>query len=103
MRYVNFDGTSVDVATRSLLSLQQMVDVLAADQARTTALNGLLINGGWLTGQFAAVLDQFRKILNDGTHGIRIDRKTATHRRNQLLGVGCPGHLVELAKVKVRS
>ena len=44
-----------------------------------------------MTGAFAAALDQFRDVRNRGTHEVRIDRRTATHWRNQLLGVGCAG------------
>jgi hypothetical protein len=101
-RYMNDEGNSVDLAERRSLMLKQVVQALAGDQGRTAYLSGALSNGGWLTGQFAAVLDQFRQVRNEGTHESRIDRKTATYWRNQLLGVGCAGHFVELAKVKLR-
>ena len=102
LRFMNIDGRSMDLAERQSLSLQTLVQILAGDQARTMELTKVLVSGGWLTGQFAVVLDEFRQIRNEGTHEHRIDRKTATLWRNQLLGVGCAGHLVELAKVKVR-
>jgi hypothetical protein len=99
---MNIDGATVDLMQRRGLSMSQLVQVLAGDQTRSTALAQLLVNGGWLTGSFAAVLDEFRTVRNEGTHECRIDRKTATHWRNQMLGVGCVGHLVELAKVRLR-
>lgn len=49
------------------------------------------------------VLDDFRSTRDDGTHERRIDRRTAILWRNQLLGVGCAGHFVELAKVRPRE
>jgi hypothetical protein len=101
-RLMNIDGATVDLAQHRGFSLSQLVQVLAGDQARSTALGQLLVGGGWLTGSFAAVLDEFRTVRNAATHERRIDRKTATHWRNQMLGVGCLGHLVELAKVKLR-
>jgi hypothetical protein len=101
-RLMNLDGATVDLTERRGLSLSQLVQVLAGDQARSAALAQQLVNGAWLTGAFAAVLDEFRAVRNVGTHERRIDRKTATHWRNQMLGVGCMGHLVELAKVKLR-
>jgi hypothetical protein len=101
-RLMNIDGETVDLTQRRGLSLSQLVQVLAGDQARSTALAHALVNGGWLTSSFAAVLDEFRGVRNMGTHEQRIDRKTATHWRNQMLGVGCTGHLVELAKVRLR-
>ena len=84
-RLMNIDGATIDLTQRRGLSLSQLVQVLAGDQARTMALTQLLVNGGWLTGQFAAVLDEFRAVRNEGTHESRIDRKTATHWRNQML------------------
>lgn len=100
-RFMNIDGRSVDLAERRALMLHTIVQVLAGDQARAQSLAALFANGGWLTGSFAAVLDQFREVRNEGTHERRIDRKTATLWRNQMLGVGCAGHFVELAKVKL--
>jgi hypothetical protein len=88
-RYMNDEGNSVDLAERRSLMLKQVVQALAGDQGRTAYLSG-------------ALLDQFRQVRNEGTHESRIDRKTATYWRNQLLGVGCAGHFVELAKVKLR-
>jgi hypothetical protein len=82
--------------------MASLVDVLAADEARSVALSAAVTNGGWLTREFAAVLDQFRDIRNEGVHHVRIDRRTATLWRNQLLGVGCVGHVVELARVKLK-
>ena len=101
-RFLNIDGTSVDLAERRGLSLYQLVQVLAGDKDRSAALSGLLVNGSWLTGQFAAVLDEFRSVRNEGVHERRIDRRTATLWRNQLLGVGSVGHFVELAKIRLR-
>ena len=101
-RFLNIDATSVDLAERRGLTLYQLVQVLAGDKGRSDALTAMLVNGNWLTGQFAAVIDEFRNVRNQGTHLRRIDRKTAGFWRNQLLGVGSVGHFVELAKVKLR-
>ena len=102
LRLMNIDGQTVDLVERRAFTLHQLVQVLAGERERSVALSGVLANGAWVTGAFAAVLDQFRDVRNEGTHEQRIDRRTATHWRNQLLGVGCAGHLVELAKVKGR-
>jgi len=102
-RLMNIDGVTVDLTLRRGLTLSQIVHVLAGDQARSAALAHALVNGGWLTGSFAAVLDEFRTVRNEGTHERRIDRKTATQWRNQLLGIGGMGHFVELAKIRLRS
>jgi hypothetical protein len=101
-RLMNIDGVTVDLTQRHGLTLSQLVQVLAGDEARSVALAHALVNGSWLTSSFAAVLDEFRTVRNAGTHESRIDRKSATHWRNQMLGVGCAGHLVELARVRLR-
>jgi hypothetical protein len=101
-RLMNIDGVTVDLTQGHGLTLSQLVQVLAGDEARSAALAHALMNGGWLTSSLAAVLDEFRTVRNEGTHVSSIDRKTATHWRNQMLGVGCVGHLVELAKVRLR-
>lgn len=101
-RRLNMDGTTLDLMECGSFMLRDLVRVLNDDEERVAALSALLVNGPWLTGQFAAVLDEFRGIRNDGMHERRIDRRTATFWRNQLLGVGCVGHLVELAKVRMR-
>jgi hypothetical protein len=92
----------VDALERGSLMMASLVQVLAGDEARSVALAAALTNGGWLTREFAAALDQFREIRNEGVHSTRIDRRTATLWRNQLLGVGCVGHLVELSRVRLR-
>lgn len=102
LRLMNVDGQTVDLLERGALMMASLVDVLAGDEARSVALAGAVTNGGWLTREFAAVLDQFREIRNDGMHRRRIDRRTATLWRNQLLGVGCVGHVVELARARLR-
>lgn len=49
----------------------------------------------------AAVFDELREVRNPGAHVAVIDRVTATQWRNQLVGIGCAGVLVELARTRV--
>lgn len=102
-RLLNLDGATVDLGKEMSFRLRDLVRVLNDDERRIAALNELLLNGQWLTGPFAAVLDDFRSTRNEGVHERRIDRRTATLWRNQLLGVGCVGHFVELARVRPRG
>ena len=102
LRLMNVDGQTVDPLERGPLMMASLVQLLAGDRARSVALAAAVTNGGWLTREFAAALDQFRELRNEGIHSERIDCRTATHWRNQLLGVGCVGHVVELAKVRLK-
>jgi hypothetical protein len=66
-------------------------------------LRGALEYGAWFTGELPVVLDAFAGVRNAAAHGERIDRRTATEWRDRVLGVGCVGEIVELAKVRVKS
>lgn len=102
LRLMNIDGQTVDLAERRSLGLQLIVQVLAGERERRDAIARALEHGAWLTDIFPVVLEEFRRVRNEGTHETRVDRRAATLWRDQLLGVGRTGHLVELAKVKLR-
>jgi hypothetical protein len=48
------------------------------------------------------VLDALAEVRNHAAHGGTTDRDTATHWRNRLVGIGCEGDLVALARTRVR-
>jgi hypothetical protein len=74
--------------------------ILTDDGRRAQGIASAAISGKWFANQFPAILDAFRDVRNPGTHSDRTDRRTAKHWREQMLGVGSVGHLVELAKVR---
>lgn len=92
------DGT-VDV-TRRTLTLGQLAHAIHEEPALSKALRVRLEHGAWFTGQLPAVLGGLAEVRNAGVHESRVDRATATQWRDQLLGVGCEGELVRLARVK---
>jgi hypothetical protein len=102
-RLMNIDGRTVDLAERRSFGLAEAVKLLTEDGERARAIASAAHNGAWLTGQFPAILDAFRDVRNPGTHSARIDRRTATRWRDQMLGVGSVGHLVELARVRSKQ
>ncbi len=101
-RRVNLDGRTVDIAEQRALGLGQLVSAIARERDLNAALTSALVHGAWFTGSLPAILDDFRGARNEGTHESRVDRATAERWRNRLLGVGCAGDFVELAKVKVK-
>jgi hypothetical protein len=101
-RRVNLDGRTVDLAEQRALGLGQLVAAIARERELNTALASALVNGAWFTGSLPAMLDDFRGARNEGTHESRVDRATAERWRNWLLGVGCVGDFVELAKVRLK-
>ena len=48
-----------------------------------------------------AVLGELAKTRNPAAHTTRVGREEATELRARLVGVGCEGELVRLAKVRV--
>lgn len=101
-RQAKVGGRTVDLVEHGSLMLGDIVNVLTGEPALIRALADTVTESAWFTGQLPIVLDGFRDVRNDGTHEKRIDRATATLWRNQLLGVGCTGHFVELSRVKLK-
>lgn len=103
VRHVNVEGRSVDLAKTRGLTLGQLAHAIASDRELNQGLAGVLANGGWFAASLPSTLDALRDVRNPGAHEKRIDRDTAARWRNQLLGVGCEGVLVDLAKVRLKS
>ena len=102
-RRAKVGGRTVDLAEHGPLMLGELMHVLAGEPALAKALAETVTESAWLTGTLPVILDGFREVRNEGVHERRIDRATATLWRNRLLGVGCEGHFVALAKVQERK
>ena len=99
-RLANIEGHTVDLADGHHLMLGQLGRAIGGERRLNEALALRLEHGGWFTSSLPAVLEEFARVRNAGAHVARVDRRTATHWRNQLLGVGCTGVFVDLAKVR---
>lgn len=99
-RLANIDGATVDVTGRRALTLGQLAKAIGGERALNDGVRRVLEHGAWFAGSLPAILDELRPLRNQGTHHARVDRESAARWRNQLLGVGCMGHFVELAKVR---
>ena len=97
------DGRTVDLIESRPLALGELASVLGGERALNEGLRGALENGAWFTTSLPAILDDFRPLRNVGTHQSRVDRATALRWRDRLLGVGCAGDFVELAKVTIKQ
>jgi hypothetical protein len=102
VRYHNLDGRSVDLASHGHLAIGQLARVLQGDPARQRWLVDRVEHGRWFAGMLPRTLEALAKLRNPGSHSIRVGQDAAVHWRNQLLGVGCQGGLVELAMVRAR-
>lgn len=96
-RLMNVDGRTLDLAEAGSLQLATLAKAISGERERMDALTGLLKNGKWFTESLPPIIDDFRQVRNPGAHSAAIDRAAATQWRERLIGVGCMGHLVELA------
>ena len=101
-RIANIGGQSVDLTERGALGLGELAHAIGGERQLNDGLLGVLVNGQWFTGQMPAILDDFRSVRNPGAHAAVIDRATARVWRERIVGVGCAGILVELARTRLK-
>jgi hypothetical protein len=101
-RTVCIDDKQIDVTKGRPLALGTLGHVLAKDQKIREALKPRLINGEWLLTKGGPVLQAFSSHRNPAAHSHVVSRDAARRLRNQLLGVGCLGDLVQLAGTRSR-
>jgi len=102
LRTVTIDRQPVDLATFRPLTIGQLAHVLGGKTALQRQLRQRLVNGDWFVDEFPKALARVAEVRNPAVHRSRIDRETATGLRNMLVGVGCQGVFVELAKVELK-
>jgi hypothetical protein len=101
-RMVNGDGITVDLAEYRSLGLGELARAIGGERELNVGLTGALENGRWFTQQMPPVLDELRQVRNPGAHAAVIDRTTVKRWRDQIVGIGCAGLLVELARTRVK-
>jgi len=99
-RFANVDGQTVDVTTGRLWSLGQLALIISTEHAINTALRRYLRNGDWFATSLPPVLRELADLRNPAAHSGRASREVVTRLRNQMLGVGASGAIVELGKVR---
>lgn len=57
----------------------------------------------WLQGQLPSLLGPLVEMRNPAAHAKATDRDTAARQRAAVLGIGCEGVIVQLARVKLRA
>jgi hypothetical protein len=102
-RTVNVDGRPVDLARDAPLSLGAIGRILGDNGTVRDALRRRTLGGDWLLTSGGAVLQHLARHRNPAAHTEPVSRDDARRLRNQLLGVGCHGDLVQLAKVRLKG
>ena len=97
-RQANIEGATLDLGQRQALSLGQIANAIRSEPALQQALISGLTNGRWFAGELPAILNAFREVRNEGSHQAVVERDKAQYWRNLLLGIGCEGYFVTLAR-----
>lgn len=82
------------------LLLRHARAAIADDQARNGWLRRRLVHGEWFAASLPPILDELRAVRNAAAHGEPVARERVQRLRDQLVGVGCKGALLELAQVR---
>jgi hypothetical protein len=101
-RIITLEGKSIDLTKGTPLALGTLGRVLAENKAIREALGPRLINEEWLLSSGGKVLQKFAQHRNPAAHSQVVSREDARRLRNQLLGIGGYGDLVQLAAIGTR-
>ena len=101
-RRANVGGRTVDLAEHRSLTLGELARAISGERELNEALSRVLVDARWFRDGFPAVLDALAEARNAAAHTGAIDRDTAAHWRNRLVGVGCEGELVALARIRLK-
>ena len=103
IRHANIEGETVDLGTHGALSLGQLARAIGGERELNQHLTRSLENGSWYSAQLPPILDELARARNPGAHAVRVPRETAQRWRERLVGVGCQGVLVDLARCRPKG
>jgi hypothetical protein len=101
VRRMNLGGTTIDLAETGPFTLGELARAIGDDQERNAWLRRRLVHGEWFAVSLPPILEELAELRNAAAHGEVVARDDVARVRNQLVGVGCVGDLVELARVRV--
>jgi hypothetical protein len=81
-------------------SLAEFADIVGGSKQVSQYLRRVLRNGDWVVTSLPPILDQFAKVRNEVAHSRSAERSEVVRWREQLVGIGCEGALVQLARVE---
>lgn len=102
VRTLNVDGRSVDVVAEGPLRLAELRRLLEEPNV-VKFFRTRLEHGAWFTAELPPLLGALAASRNPAAHSERVSREQATAWRNRLLGVGCLGEVVNLARVRLKT
>lgn len=102
VRYMSGDGRLVDLGTSRALSAGQLARAISHDFERMQYLAKSLTEARWFTESLPPILEQLAEVRNPAAHSARRSRDQVLQLRDEILGIGCEGHLVTLSRVVSR-
>lgn len=103
-RLVKVEARTIELAPTTRLTLGQLARALYEEPALREGLRRTLHDARWLLESCGGFLAEFTSsVRNEGTHERHVDRATATRWRARIMGIGCEGHLVALARCRLRT
>jgi hypothetical protein len=100
VRVVQFGTDTIQIGAGAL-TIGQLASVLGRTPVQKQ-LRQQLENGDWFVDEFPPILRQLADLRNAGVHRDRVSREAIVRLRDTLVGVGCQGALVELARVRTK-
>lgn len=101
LRLANVEGDTLDLVRDGPFALGALARAIGGEQGRNAWLKRRLVHGEWFTASLPPILEQLREARNAAAHGELVDRERIAQLRDQLVGVGCKGALLELAQVRL--
>lgn len=101
-RLANIGGETVDLTEHRLLSLGELARAIGGERELNEALASAMHNGRWLSQEMPPMLSALADVRNPAAHSAVIDRETAKSWRDRIVGIGCAGLLVELARARMK-
>lgn len=102
LRQVRVGADTIELGGSAHLTTGQLASLLRNKTALHRQLRQQLQNGDWFVDVFHQALSKLADLRNPGVHSARVDREAVVRLRNMLVGVGCQGALIELAKVRLK-
>jgi hypothetical protein len=102
LRAVAIGKERVELGVGKPLSVGQLANLLGNRTALHRAFRQRLEHGDWFVDLFPKVLGMVAGVRNPAAHSQRISRESAGRVRAALMGIGCAGAFVELARVRAK-
>lgn len=100
-RRANVDGVTVDLIEDGPWTLGVLAKAIAESLARHAWLKKRLVRGDWFVDGLPGLLKGLSALRNPAAHGREVTRAEVIALRDEMVGVGCKGWLLDLAAVRL--